>query len=299
MSLPTSEPLPDDSSQLPPARRRRGRRLIVPIGADERAALLDELAHRTTPSFDFFLFSLLAGAVWGVGLLLDSPALLLLGALFAPFMAPVIGLSLATIVGSVRFFLQTLGGALVGFLLVFLGGVLGGLAAHIWPGLPLSQAASYYGFSWPNFLVLSLGVALTTLSLVRSQQKPVLPSVAIAYELCLPIAVAGFGLSSGAARLWPGGLIVALVYFTWSALLGTLTLAALKFRPLNLFGYTLGTTITLLSLILLIGLTGLGTALRAQIPVPGIQATSTPTPTASLTASLTPRPPPLWLHFPQ
>ena len=73
MNLPPTEYIPNDPDSLPPARRRRARRLLAPLDPDERAELLIEIAHRSSPSFDFFLFSLLAGGVIGIGLLLDQP----------------------------------------------------------------------------------------------------------------------------------------------------------------------------------------------------------------------------------
>ncbi|MGB7094393.1 MAG: hypothetical protein WBD62_07065, partial [Anaerolineales bacterium] len=91
---------PDDPEQLSPARRRRARRLLAPMEAEDRIDFLDKVAHRASPSFDFFLFSLLAGAVIAVGYLLDSQPILVLSAILAPMMAPVIGVALGMVVGS-------------------------------------------------------------------------------------------------------------------------------------------------------------------------------------------------------
>ena len=161
MSLPTSESVPDDAANLPPARRRREKRLVIPLDADKRAHLLDELAQRTIPSFDFFLFTALAGLVLAAAVLFDSPALYLLIALMAPFMAPVVGLSLATIIGSGKLFLQTLAGTLLGSLIIFLIGALAGLAPRWLPILSLSQAALHTQIAWPDFAILTLGVILS------------------------------------------------------------------------------------------------------------------------------------------
>ena len=83
------------TGRLPRARRRRAHRTLVPPGADERAAVLDSLARRAFPSFEFFLFALLGGVVLGAAYLLDSPALLLLGILLAPLLTPWVGMALA------------------------------------------------------------------------------------------------------------------------------------------------------------------------------------------------------------
>lgn len=91
---------PDDPADLPPARRRRANRLLAPLDVDERADLFDQFAHRLSPTFDFFIFSMLSGAVLGLGLMIDNQALLFLGIILGPFMTPVIGISLGTVLAS-------------------------------------------------------------------------------------------------------------------------------------------------------------------------------------------------------
>lgn len=278
-----SESFPDDPDLLPPARRRRARRLLAPLEADERADFLDEVAHRASPSFDFFLFSLLAGVVFGAGFLLDSNPLLLLGALIAPVMAPAIGVALGTVIGSLKFFMRSLVGLLIGSFLVFGTGLLVGYAALNWPGLQLDQVQFHARLSWDNFLVLALGTIFTAMTMVRSSRAALLPSVALAYELYPPLAAAGIGFTSGIPFLWPDGVVVFTIHLAWAAFLGAITLAVLGFRPLTLFGYTLGGVVALAGVILLIGLGGFGAAFGAQIALP----TSTPTPTSTITPTPT------------
>lgn len=291
MNQYNSDLTPDNPEELPPARRRRARRLLTPLDAGERAAFLDAVAHRTSPSFDFFLFSLLAAAVIAAGFLINSPSILLLGALASPLMAPAVGLSLGTVLGSGRFFFRSLIGLLIGGLLVFLVGWLAGIAAGPWLPLDLSLAHGQAQLSWINFLVLALGAALTAAGMARSTNSAILPSVALAYELYLPLSAAGIGLGSGEPFLFPDGLVVFALYLAWAALFGALTLAILGFRPLTIFGYTLGGVVTLLGVLLLILISGAGAAFGAQyaLPTPIPTATFTLTPTS--TATLTPVPP--------
>ncbi|HLA97876.1 MAG TPA: DUF389 domain-containing protein [Anaerolineales bacterium] len=293
MSLHKSEPYPDDPEQLPPARRRRARRLLAPLNADERAAFLDEIAHRASPSFDFFLFSLASGIVFGAGLLLDVPALLVLGAVIAPLMAPAVGISLGTVIGSVRHFTRSLVGMIIGSGLVFAAGVLAGLATRSWLPPALTQAYLHAQLSWADFLVLALGACFTAAAMLHEDHNPGLPSVALAYTLYLPLVIAGFGLSSGLPHLWPDGLVVFTIHLAWSALLGALTLAILGFRPLTLFGYTLGGVVALLGVILLIGLSGAGAVVGGQMALPTPTPTTTYTVTPTVTRTLTPVPPTL------
>ena len=296
MNLQNSESNPDDPAQLPPARRRRARRLLAPLGADERTALLDELAHRTSPSFDFYLFSFLAGLVLGFGLLLNSPSMLVLGVLVAPVMAPAVGLSFGTVIGSGRFFFRSFIGLLIGGVLVVGAGALVGLVTRVWQPNPM-LFASYYGqLSWDNFIVMITGIVLTSAAMVHSERKPLVPSIALAYELYLPLALAGIGLTSNIPDLWPDGLVVFAIYLSWAALLGALTLALLGFRPLSLFGYTLSGAVALVGVILLIGISSAGAALGGQMgmptPVPTFTLTPSPVPPTA-TFTLTPVPPTL------
>jgi hypothetical protein len=297
MNLPPSEYYPNDPNSLPPARRRRARRLLAPLDPDERADFIDEIAHRSSPSFDFFLFSLLAGGVIGIGLLFDKPALLVLGAILAPVMAPIVGLALGTVTGSVKFFVRSMTGLIIGGLLVFAAGALVGLLGKTLLDPDLRQVYQHAQISWLNFLVLAIGAFLLTASMTRSEGTPLVSSVALAYELYIPLATAGVGLTTQAPHLWPDGLVVFIVYLAWAALLGALTLAILGFRPLTLFGYTLGGALALVGVILLIeigsmgAVVGTGVALPTPLPTPTVTLTPIPTVTPTLTPTLTPLPP--------
>jgi hypothetical protein len=115
----TLPPVPDPESRISArARRRRARRTLFPKDAQGRAAILGSLAKRAYPSYELFVYSLVCGAVLGVGYIFDSYSVLLLGILFAPLMAPWVGFVLSIISGTPRLFIQTLAGLLVSALLV-------------------------------------------------------------------------------------------------------------------------------------------------------------------------------------
>ena len=76
--------------------------------------------------------------------------------------------------------------------------------------------------------MLAVSSILTAVTLVRlesyeSSSLGALPSAALAYELYVPLALAGFGLGSQVPHLWPDGLVVFALHLAWSALLGALT----------------------------------------------------------------------------
>ncbi|MBM3145557.1 MAG: DUF389 domain-containing protein [Chloroflexi bacterium] len=297
MGLPKTEQTPDDSKRLPPARRRRARRLLLPLSADEREAFLDSIAHRASPSVDFYLFSLLSGLVLGLGLWVDAPALLVLGALIAPTMTPFVGIALGTISGSMRFFGRSLIGLLTASLLVFGVNTAAGRMTTFLGAPILTQAYLHTQLGWHHFIVLTLGSTLTAVAIIRSRRRAAVASVALAYELYVPLAAAGFGLGSGIPHLWPDGLVVFSIHLAWAAILGTLTLLVMGFRPLTLFGYTAGGVLTIAGILLIIGLSGAGAVVGGQVALPTLSPTATfpptetPPPSPTATASQTPIPP--------
>jgi len=324
MSIPTSEPLfSDDDGKMPPARRRRQQRALLPDGGDERVAFIGQVAHQVTPAYDFFIYTLISGVLIGAAILIDSLGFYLLAILFAPFLGPVLGLSLAASVGSGRFFLKALGALLIACLMVFgLGGLTGLLATYLMPDGVFLQTEQHTLLNRPNFLVLAIGSGLATFMVVRSpRQKPLVANVAIAYGIFLPLAVAGFGLVNGNDGLWVDGLVVFGVHLVWIALVGAVVLFVMGLRPANLFGYTLAASIILISTVTLVVMGGLGispqieigpsptptttqTATEAPTLTPTLepaQPTHTPTitlrPTSTLTQTVTPQPTPIWARI--
>jgi len=133
MSLPKTELTPDNPDNLPPARRRRAHRTLLPQKDSEHETYLDTFGHRVSPTFDFFFFSLIAALVLSLGVWLDSHSLLVLGALLAPLMAPLVGLSLGSVTGSMRFFARSLVGLVIASGIVFIIGFIAGLPAPLLP----------------------------------------------------------------------------------------------------------------------------------------------------------------------
>jgi len=288
MNLPKTEQIPDDPNLLPPARRRRAGRLLTPLSSSDRESFLDEVALRVSPSFDTFLFSLIAAITISFGLLVDSPALLILGVLFAPTMTPIVGLSLGTVTGSTRFFGRSLVSLLIIFVLVLLISTLTGYLLTTLGFSDLIQVYYYSQLIWHNLLVLAVGTILTVITTVRSKRRIAVAGVALSYEIFLPLAVAGLGLGSGIPHLWPDGLVVFAVHLALASLLGAITLVILGFRPLTMFGYTLGGVALLVISIIILGLSSVGAAFWGQVAIPTAIPSATSTPTVTPSKTLTP-----------
>lgn len=269
--LPTDPqpPAPDSA-----ARRRRARRAQMIPDAEGRAEVMASLARRAYPNIEFFIFAVLSGAMLGLGYLLDSPAVLLFGILLAPLMTPWVGMVLALVTGSLRFFFETLVALLISVMLVFLSGLMAGLASRPFLPLTLNNAFMYSQLWYPGLAVLGLGAILLVISFVRSEDKPFLPSVMVAYSFLTPISAAGFGLGSGVPGLWPKGALVFVVNLALATLLGMFTFVLFRFRPARLGWLTSGGAFIVLGAVLVFLMVP-----SLQPNFPAAAATFTPTQT--------------------
>ncbi|MDO9122011.1 MAG: DUF389 domain-containing protein [Anaerolineaceae bacterium] len=230
----------EPSSHINESRRRRTRRVIVPSGRTERAIYVNEIASRLVPAIDYYLFSLLCAVVLGAAILLDHPAIYILAALLAPFMAPLVGLGLSTAVGSFKFFGQSLGGLAIGSAFVFIGGLLSGWISKLIPDFYPNQALFHTSVSIPDLILLAVGTVLAIYLTVRvPKQRSLVASVALAYEVYIPIGVAGFGLASKMPQFFLPALRTAGINILLVILIGAIVLAFLKLRPFTFFGFLL------------------------------------------------------------
>jgi len=290
-TLPPEQPLPDPQSRISArARRRRARRTFFPKDAHGRAAILAALAKRTYPSYELFIYSLVCGAVLGVGYIFDSYSVLLLGILFAPLMAPWVGLVLSIISGIPRLFFQTLAGLLVSALLIFGASALAGVASRLILPHTFNVAFTVSRLWWPDLIVMAVGAILLTISFVRSESKPYLPSVVVAYELFMPLSASGFGAGNGVGDLWPHGALAFVVHLAWATIFGLITLAVLRFRPLSVLGYLFAGIVSVGMLLTLFWLTGAPQPVEpgGQEGLPFTTPTSGPLPSETPLASAPP-----------
>ena len=188
----------------------------------------------------------------GFAYLFNSHALLILAALFAPIMSPIIGASLATAIGAARFFFLSLAGTLVGCLLVGIAGVIIGFVPLIHPVDPAQQWVNFSNVSWDALLVLIIGICLTAVAILKKEQRPVLPSAAIAYVLFSTAGGIGFELGRGHFQSAMDGGWTLGVYLLIVAVTGTIIFLAYGFRPVSLAGYGLAIALLVISVFTII-----------------------------------------------
>lgn len=293
-SEPASPPDPEQTQEFVSARARRRRaqrRAYFPTDEEGRSAVFEYLARRAFPSYELFVFSLVSGAILGLGYFFNAQALLIFGVLVAPLLTAWIGMALGIVAGSLRLFAQTFFALFVSALLVFVGGLIAGLASRNFQPLNFNEAFTHSRLWWPDLTVLAIGAILLTISFVRSENRPYLPSALLAYELFLPVSAAGFGLGSGIGELWPQGAWVFLIHLAWATLFGLLTLFFLRFYPTSTGGIVFTGLIFIVLIAVLASFTGLvdwtmqQAGLITPVPTTSTITISGPGPVSTITAS--------------
>src|SRR5215216_1691986 len=293
-SEPTSQPQPEQTPEFVSARARRRRaqrRAYFPTDQEGRAALFEHLARRAFPSYELFVFSLVAGAILGLGYFFNAQALLIFGILVAPLLTPWIGATLSMIAGAPRLFAQTVSALLVSSLIIFFCGWLAGFASQTFQPLTFNEAFTHSRLWWPDLIVLTIASILITISFIRSEDRPYLPSALLAYELFLPLCAAGFGLGSGVSEIWPQGALVFLIHLAWATFFGLITLFFLRFYPKSTGGIVFTGLIFIVLLAGLATLSGFArwtmeqTGLLTPMPATATLTIASPTPFSTITGS--------------
>lgn len=263
-----------------PERRRRQRRpLIVRPTLDEIAERLENIALRAIPTFDFFLFSFVLSIMLGFGYLIDSPAVLFFGILTSPLLAPWVGATLGIATGDSRYLRQTLGGFSVSLLIVFIFGILLGLASRLFAMVfppAYNQLYLQASLQLPDLLLLIFGAIVFVLSFIQTDEKPLLPGLMLSYALYMPISASGFGLGAGLPAVFQGAMLAFLVRLAVSFLLALVVFYYMGFRPVAVVGYAWGIGTIAISLLAVIGFMGFGSILNTNTLSP-LSPAATPT----------------------
>ncbi|MBI3161748.1 MAG: DUF389 domain-containing protein [Chloroflexi bacterium] len=293
--IPTEPPQPE-SDPVRGRRRRATRRSSIPTDPEGQAALISALSRRAYPSIELFVFSLACGAILGLGFFLDSQAVLLLGILAAPLMIPWVGFLLASLTGSFRFLFETFMALLISAVLVFIGGLLIGVLIRFTAERTLTNVFLHARLWPPALVVLAIGAITLVVSFARSEEKPFLPSVIVAYAFYLPINAAGFGIGSGLPGVWPQAILVFCVHFMLASILGLVTLLALRLRPtlrgIAFSGITLAAFAGTLFILMGSGFPSTNDAGTISTSTPTMKPSPLPTLTPSLTLTVTSSPRP-------
>lgn len=174
-------------------------KLIHPLTADEKIVVTQEIRQSATSSFDFFLLVVLSCSIATLGLVTNSPAVIIGAMLVAPLMSPIIGVGMSSITGDSFLARNSATALLRGAVLAVL---LSSLMTLINANLPFVVLQEL-----PNEVLarthpspIDLGIALAgglaaAYALTRPNISAALPGVAIATALMPPLCTVGVGLA--------------------------------------------------------------------------------------------------------
>jgi uncharacterized hydrophobic protein (TIGR00271 family) len=213
------------------------RRTLPRIDRERRGEVQVQLRNNSHPDFSFFLLVLLSAGIATLGLLTNSPAVIIGAMLVAPLMSPIIGLGLASLTGDGRLLKDATSALLRGAILAILFAML-----LTWVDINLP----FFYFQADNLPAevlarirpspLDLAIALmgglaAAFALAMPNISAALPGVAIATALMPPLCTVGIGL---ATRMWHvagGAFLLFLTNAITIAFASSLVFFALGFAP--------------------------------------------------------------------
>ncbi len=168
----------------------------------EQSEVYRNVRRGARPRVDFFIMSGLASAIAALGLLLNSPAVIIGAMLVAPLMQAVIGLGLGVVQGDLHLLRLAVSATLRGALLAIAVSLLMGLVVP--DGSPTPEMLSC---AHPTLLDLSVALvsgAAGAYALCRKDVSAALPGVAVAAALTPPLTTVGLGLALGSSHILSG-----------------------------------------------------------------------------------------------
>lgn len=187
-------------------------RILKPLPLAARKEIIDDITPMASPGFDYYLMVVLSCSIATLGLIINSPAVIIGAMLLAPLMSPIIGIGLASIIGDARILRSSMialfGGAALAislsFLLTLENKLLPFVSLQEIPGEILSRTRPT-----PIDLVIALaGGIAAAYALTKPNLSAALPGVAIATALMPPLCTIGTGLALGRLDIAGGATLL-------------------------------------------------------------------------------------------
>jgi uncharacterized hydrophobic protein (TIGR00271 family) len=174
----------------------------------------------------------LSSVIAALGLLLNSPAVVIGAMLVAPLMSPILGFSLGVVLGEVRLIRTSLESVFKGVMATIIVSILVGLISPI-KSLTPEILARTQPTLLDLFIALASGMA-GAYALSRKDVSAALPGVAIAAALAPPLSVVGLGFAFGNLAVAGGALLLFITNIITISLAGVIIFTLLGIHPLNL-----------------------------------------------------------------
>ena len=218
----------------PPLTRRRMLQWIPRINPSDYAELVQDLRRGSHWHADFVVMLALASAIATLGLLQNSPAVVIGSMLLAPLMTPMIGFGLALVQANERLIRLTVRAIVLGFALTLFVSF---LIALISPGGE-TLSAETLSRGQPNVLDLLIALfagAAAAYSMARPGISGAVAGVAIATALVPPVCSVGIALAYGYLLVAGGAATLFLTNLIAIVLSASLTYFAMGVRSERAF----------------------------------------------------------------
>lgn len=194
------------------------------VTGDKAEAIVADITRGSTPGAGFYALIATAALIASLGLVANSPAVIIGAMLVSPLMSPIFGIALGMIRGDAGLLGKSIRAEVSGMALAVAFGALFGLLPVMTEVTPEMLARTH-----PTLLDLLVAVFAGfagTLAMVDDRISPALPGVAIATAIVPPLATCGLCLASGATQGALGAFLLFFANFVAILLVSALTFLA-------------------------------------------------------------------------
>ena len=229
----------------------------------ESAALRARLHRAAEHDRQFHLLIVFSCAIATLGLIADSPAVVIGAMLVAPLLGPILALALGSVIGRPQLLSHAVFGLIEGVVIAVIFSAALAWLARLLPFdalVALPHEAQIRTRPNPFDLGIALaGGAAGAYALARMPASDAIPGVAIATALMPPLCTVGIGLSMGDRGVWGGASLLFVTNLSAIVFAGIVVFVALGLRPPTWQGGALPTSVSMVLLVVvavaLVGLT--------------------------------------------
>lgn len=205
--------------------------LFPTLDVEEQIEVREDMRDSAQPGVNYFVLIILSSIMATLGLLLNSPAVVIGAMLVAPLMSPVLSFSLGIVLGELRLIRLSLESIFKGLMASILVSVMVGLLSPFKELTPeiLSRTQPTL---LDLFIALASGMA-GAYAISRKDVSAALPGVAIAAALAPPLSVVGIGIAIGNPDIAGGAFLLFVTNIISINLAGVIVFSLLGIRPQN------------------------------------------------------------------
>jgi len=209
---------------------------LKPLDRKHRKDILDYIRTSASPGFDYFFMVVLSSAIATLGLINNSPAVIIGAMVVAPLMSPILGVGLGSITADTKLARNSATALIRGAIISILLATLLTLSNIYLPFVPslleIPSEVLARTQPTPNDLIIALAGGLAAAyAMAQPHLSAALPGVAIATALMPPLSTIGIGIALGRWDIAGGASLLFLTNAVTIAFAATLVFFLEGFRP--------------------------------------------------------------------